>query len=208
MDTRFGDDRRDVSIAVFYNWNGREQNTGLSKYKHELTLRDDPDGAPDGPGRQLSVEQTRQHLHNVRMSNIAFLEQEVTYNLMDVHLDATKVENLPHVRLTDSERSNRCVERALDGTLKLHPKTGDKVMVSFNAVAYWDLGNVKAKWLEVARKNCCIEQYWAYVLGAAINDGGLMVVLPIPQLSSMPQEIASKPFVVSLRNVYAVSQRL
>ena len=63
--------------------------------------------------------------------------------------------------------------------------------------------------LDRARQARGTERYWAYVLDAPDqgnddNDDAL-VVLPDPELKLLPPPIASKPFIVSMKNVYAVS---
>eukprot|EP00320_Phaeocystis_rex_P009585 CAMPEP_0119089816 /NCGR_PEP_ID=MMETSP1178-20130426/150357_1 /TAXON_ID=33656 /ORGANISM="unid sp, Strain CCMP2000" /LENGTH=227 /DNA_ID=CAMNT_0007073197 /DNA_START=116 /DNA_END=799 /DNA_ORIENTATION=+ len=193
-------------MAVWRNWNGRGQNMGLDRLGNKYTLRDDPNGDVGGPGRELSPKEVHLHLHDMRMSNIAIAERDGAPDLTNEHYDATTLENLPRMRLSDGERGEPTVERALDGTLALWPKKGDKVKIALDIVTFWEQAPEPPPFLDRASQARGIERYWAYVLDAPDDDDDddALVVLPDPELKFLPPPIASKPFIVSETNVYAV----
>lgn len=197
-------------MAVWRNWNGRWQNMGLDRLGNKFTLRDDPDGEVGGPGRELSHKDVLVHLHDMRMANIEIAEQDGAPNLENEHCDATKLEDLPRMRLSDGERGDPIVARNdSDGTLALWPKKGDRVKIALDIVAFWEQAPEPPPFLDRARQARGFEKYWAYVLDAPVkgeeDDDDALVVLPDPKLKFLPPPVASKPFIVSVKNVYAVS---
>ena len=201
--------------ALYFNWNGREQFTGITNLAGVHTLLDDIDGPLNGPGRVLSGDEVWAHLVIVGLANVDRVPDDGRIALDDLHFDASVPANAARLRLTDEERGWPRVERATDGTLAATPRVGDTVKVALNVAALFDAlpqGDGPANpgytmWLAQARRNHAAEMYWAHVLSVEPNEelGELrLTVLSPTDLKYLPSKVASEPYTVLLHNVYAV----
>jgi len=195
--------------ALYLDWNGRFQFTGVVDLNGVRKLLDDKWGDIDGPGRVLTPDEFVQVTRRVEQENYARVTDD-TPSLADLHADLANPARAAEIRLHASERDASRVERGTDGVLTVAPRCGDRVKLALamHPAARRFGVDAPADFLAQAEALGMVEKYWAIVLCVGTSDVGTeLTVLVEPKLSFMPPRVASEPFCVSLKNVLAVEAR-
>ena len=195
--------------ALYLNWNGRQQFTGVADLNGVRTLLDDKWGPLDGPGRVLTREELAQVIRRVEQENYGRVTDD-TPSLADLHADLSDPTRASRIRLHETERCEDRTERGINGVLDATPQCGDRVKIALEvhaACRRFELG-APDDFLARAEATGATEKYWAVVLcvGTSIK-GTELTVLPQPELRFMPPQVASEPLCVGLKNVLAVERR-
>ncbi len=204
------------------NWNGRTQFVGVIQMRDgKLFKLEDPE---DDTSRRIPITEKEKNelaqkatLANAdRRENVD--DQGNVPDLTDLHWDCSNADTVDKFQLHPSERGGTRTERDLYGHLDVDIRVGDRVKVALN-VGFTigctfasaednvdgEVPEAMAEHLSKIEEDMGSEKYWAHVLAieGEPGDAQKLMILSPSDLNYLVSQVASEPYVVERKCVYA-----